>query len=63
MELLVLLVLIGSDLIRKHAASRHVSLGVVNIRNDLDGRVVETALLRLVVVRFRLGGLERRGSL
>jgi hypothetical protein len=62
-ELLVVLVLIGGDLVRKHAATRHVSLGVVVIEDNLNGWVIEAALLRLVVVRFVRGKLWRSRSL
>jgi hypothetical protein len=37
MELLVVLVLIGGDLVRKHASTGHVSLGVVVIEDNLNG--------------------------
>lgn len=64
MHLVLLVVLVGGDLVGKHAAAGHVGLGVVDIGDDLDRRVVEAALLRLiVVVGLRLRRLERGCSL
>lgn len=64
LHLVLLVVLVGGDLVGKHAAAGHVRLGVVDIGNDLDRRVIEAALLRLiVVVGLRLRRLERGCSL